>query len=355
MPLSRAKRLVFAAITVCGSVALTLSAVLAADLYLHHKYGETAGFNIRGYRGPLVGRKEPGERRIVVLGGSSAMGYGLRPHEAFPAQLERSLNARPDRPSATRYRVINLAWNSEGAYSFQHTLEDYRDLKYELAILYEGYNDLYLEANNTRVFRHDSAMFRMTGYLPILPIILREKAMALRYGGNLEAAYRHQATVFRPRLAQQATASALETAAHISQSLGRQLGHLSKRSEPGSDTAWADVGEGTADCAPPWGFYCQSVSAAVERALERGVAVIVATQPYISDDHVDQQQALAGMLRTRFGAQPGFRYVNLGWTVPLSDPALAYDGMHLSSAGNGRIAEALAGPVAELLGSAGGS
>ena len=37
---------------------------------------------------------------------------------------------------------MNLAYNNEGAYSFRFTLGDYLYLDYDLAILYEGYNDL---------------------------------------------------------------------------------------------------------------------------------------------------------------------------------------------------------------------
>ena len=37
---------------------------------------------------------------------------------------------------------MNLGYNNEGAYSFRATLEDYAWLDYDLALLYEGYNDM---------------------------------------------------------------------------------------------------------------------------------------------------------------------------------------------------------------------
>ena len=91
------------------------------------------------------------------------------------------------------FTVINLAYNNEGAYSFKPTLDDYRSLDYDLALLYEGYNDLLASVRpNVAVFRHDSPVFRLTGYLPIFPIIFKEKAAAMLNGGDAGAFYRQR-------------------------------------------------------------------------------------------------------------------------------------------------------------------
>ena len=58
---------------------------------------------------------------------------------------------------------------------------------------------------------------------------------------------------------------------------------------------------------------------------------------------------MAGMLRERFGEHPGLRYVNAGLVVDLRDPALAYDGQHLTAEGNERIAAFLVEPLLEIL------
>src|SRR5262245_23695031 len=177
----RSKRIVFALIAVAASLLLAGGTLVGLDLYLHGKYQRSAGFNMWGYRGPAAGRKAPGEYRIAVLGGSSAFGYGVAWAEAFPAVLEQKLKASASRPVS----VVNLAYNNEGAYSFKYTLQDYAYLDYDLAVLYEGYNDIMGgsvggptngrgEQPNLTVFRHDSAVFRLTGYLPIVPIIVRE-------------------------------------------------------------------------------------------------------------------------------------------------------------------------------------
>ena len=237
--------------------------------------------------------------------------------------------------------VVNLAYHNEGAYSFTYTLRDYRYLEYDVAVLYTGYNDL--GGPNTSVFRHGSPVFRLTGYLPILPLILTEKAMALRYGGNLEDAYWGKKTVFKPNLADRATAVALETAASISRSLERQLGRLSQETKP---TNRASVAMG---CEERWIHYCRAVWEAVDYVRDRGKRAIVVTEPYIADHHVEQQQNLVGMLRQRFPDHPRLRYVNLGQAVDLKDRTLAYDGMHLTAAGNERIAASLVPPILDML------
>jgi lysophospholipase L1-like esterase len=91
------------------------------------------------------------------------------------------------------------------------------------------------------------------------------------------------------------------------------------------------------------------VREAIREARRRGRRVIVVTQPYLSDLHVDQQRALEASLRRDFGADSGVRYANLGRRVDLHDPNLAYDGIHLTAAGNQRVAAMLAPTVVELL------
>jgi lysophospholipase L1-like esterase len=57
---------------------------------------------------------------------------------------------------------------------------------------------------------------------------------------------------------------------------------------------------------------------------------------------------MSSMLARAFGHDAGVRYVNLGDVVDLSDPALSFDRMHLTMAGNDRIAAALADPVRRM-------
>ena len=333
--------LLFALATVFLSMSGTFGLLLGLDVYLHQRFERSAGLNIRGYRGAVVPkRKQPGEQRVVVLGGSTALGYGVPLEQSFPAFLERKLNDRRQPRGRRLIRVVNLAYNSEGAYAYLINLRSYDYLDYDLALFYTGYNDL--EQPNIYVYRQTSPIFRLTGYMPIIPLVFKEKAMAIRYGGDLEGAYRRRKTVFKPNLAGQATASALEAAVTISQSLEHQLGRLTKK--PPEEEAPASV-----DCREPWRQYCQSVYVAADHVLHRGKKTIIVTQPYCSDKHVEQQRVLVGMLKARFSDYPRFRHVNLGKVVDLHDPTLSYDKLHLTAEGNERIAEHLVQPVLDML------
>lgn len=339
---SRARRAAFAATAATLSAAAAAALLIAADVYLHWKYERTAAVNVWGYRGPVVDRKAAGETRVVVLGGSAAFGYGGHWNEAFPYFLEERLNARGE----GRFSVVNLAFNNESAHSFRPTLEDYRYLDYDVAILYEGYNDL-LERTREDSFRRESAVFRLTGYLPILPMVLREKALALTHDGDVNRGYHPDSAypvVFSPRLADRAAASALEAAADTVQALERQLGRLTRTPE---DRAQAFDEDG---CGERWLRYCDAVHEAVDFARRNGSLVVVGTQPYISDLHVSQQSALKLMVQREFGHDPCVRHADMGEAIDLRDGALAYDGMHLTAEGNRRLADLFVAPVLRVLG-----
>lgn len=353
--LSVRRRIAFSITAVLLVTALSASSLLVVDVYLHHRVQDLSGVNVWGYRGEVVARKQPGEIRIVVVGGSTAFGYGLPPSEAFPSYLERDLN----RTGRGRFTVVNLGAPGQGAYGFQYDLQDFAYLKYDLAILYEGYNDLGpndlpedvphpydpntpartpRQGVNELLWRRQSPVFRATGYMPVLPLVFREKAMSMLAGGDLDAAYRGR-TVFKPGLATRATARALMSAAAIADSVGAQLGRLSTHASP----------DRPVDDADRWRRYVDNVTTAVTTARRLRSTVLVVTQPYVSDAHVRQQRALAMALAERFAADPGVAYVNLGRVLDIRDRRIAYDGLHLVAQGNATIASHLVEPALRLL------
>ena len=352
--LSRRRRAVFVVVACVAVMFVCLAALLAFDIYLHQRVEGIAGLNVWGYRGPSVGRKKPGELRVVALGGSTVFGYGLPWNESWPHAVERQLNTI--RPRDVPVTVINLGAPRDSVGTFVTTMNDYGYLKYDVVILYEGYNDLELPdasdaANGASptaatlghyvAWRHQSPVFRWTGYLPIFPLVLTEKAMSLMNGGDLNAAYASREIVFRPGLATRVTAGAMKATADIALGLEHRFGRLT----PGGPA------EGTAyetSCGR-WSQYCGAIDAAVHLARQRGQRVIVVTQPYLSDLHVEQQQALAANLQREFGSDSQVRYVNLGTLVDLHDATMAYDGLHLTAGGNEKIAAALAPVVLETL------
>jgi hypothetical protein len=327
----------------CVSLFVTVAlfvTVLAVDVYLHHRHEMNAGLNIWGYRGPVLDDKQDGERRIAVVGGSTAFGYGVTWVDAIPALLEQKLNDVSQ--SGTKYIAANLAYNNEGAYSFKYTLRDYAYLDYDLAILYTGYNDLSRSRDlNRQVFRHESPVFTLTGYMPIFPVIFSEKAMMLRYGGDLEAAYIGEKTVFTPDPGDRLSAAALETAVRVTKSLERQLGRLTT-TDPINSAAT------TATCAADWRLYCEQVTLAVDQILADGKRVLVVTQPYNSDGHVEQQSNLIAMLNRSYWGNGNVRHINFGEILSLDDLEFAWDGMHLTAAGNDVVATGLVEPVLSM-------
>jgi hypothetical protein len=345
------RRGVYIVIAVAIALIVCLGALFAADLYVHRRIESAAGVNVWGYRGPVVGRKPPNEIRIVVLGGSTAFGYGLPYTEAFPFFLEQRLNQTA--VGGSRYRVINLGGLSQGAYAFRFDLADYTFLRYDAAILYEGYNDLGVrdlpplvprrDGPNYLLWRRQSPLFRMTGYFPVLPLALREKALLMLSGGDLNGAYGGRVT-FQPGLARRTTAAALERAADIAERVGFEYGSFSG----GEPARLPFDAEENIDLVS-WRHYTASVASAVRFARDHGAKALVVGQPYASKTHVAQQRALADTLAARFAGDAGVRYVDLGTVVDLRDRSIAYDGLHLVAGGNDRIASYLVAPVRALL------
>ena len=338
--MTRRRKIVFVILSVVMSFIGATAVLLALDLYVHAKFDDYAGTNIWGYRGSVVGTKQDGERRVVVVGGSTAFGYGVTPTEAFPAVLEELLNQDSDQADG-KISIVNLAYNNEGAHSFRFTLKDYEYLDYDAVLFYSGYNNL--SDLNMSVFRHNSPVFRLTGYLPLLPVVMQEKALSLRYGGDLEAAYLAEKTVFKPNLADRAAATALETATSISDSLERQL----TERLPESESVFTDLGEEAPSCSY-WRRYCGEMAEAVKFVLDRDKLALVVTQPYRSERHREQQTLLSAFLREQFKDVPNLHFANLGPTLNLLDPELTGDSLHLTPLGNRQLAQHLVGRVRAL-------
>jgi lysophospholipase L1-like esterase len=329
---ARRRRRLYGAAAVVIGVLVATGLLLAADLYVHQRHAQRTTLNIWGYRGTLVRHKRHDERRVVVVGGSTVFGYGVLPEEAFPARLEQEMTRRPQPVS-----IVNLGAMGENAYAFRTVLQDYRYLDYDAVVLYEGYNNL--EATPPIVRRHESSVYRLTGYYPLLPLVVREKIMALRYHGDITEGYRNQRrTVFRPSWTGRASAGA----AAVIASLEQQVGRLTRHAAP-NDAAITSTSGG------PWAAYCNAMRRTIEYARARGKPVMVVTQPYVSDRHIEQQKALRAALQQYFSTDRSVRYVDLGGAINLRDETLSFDGLHLTPAGNERIARLLADPLVALL------
>jgi hypothetical protein len=154
--------------------------------------------------------------------------------------------------------------------------------------------------------------------------------------------------VFRPTLQDTYASEATDTALRISQALDRELVRFtpeedrltyeSVKTRPGDDL-----------CPGPWGYYCRSIREATEWAVARGKHVLIVTEPYKTDQHHEQQDALHDMVRRRFGGNPLVDLVDMGWSVDLRDTRLCFDGLHLTPVGNAQVADRLAPEVRRVL------
>ena len=333
---------------------LLLLPVVAYDVYLHGRAHNL--LNVWGYRGPVLDDKKPDERRVAVLGGSTAYGYGVAAHESIAAFLESYLRATA--PPGTSVSVANLGYMSEGAYAFVPALEDFDFLDYDLVVLYEGYNDLRgnLEPNDW-VLRRQSPIFRATGYFPVLPVMMREKGLILRHG-SLEAAQGRSRAVFEPPLVNRVAATVLVNAAEASEQLGlavqstplrghtREFVEAVQALEAGTHAAVDECGF--------WSTFCGFMRAAIDRVLTQGKKVVVVSQPTLPEPagrtlHVDQQRTLRTMLQRRYGHHRRVHHADLSDTVDLADGSLSFDQVHLTALGNRRVGDALAPAVRGLL------
>ena len=71
------RRIIYAAVAALLAAGLVVLLLVIADVYVHWRTQDLAGVNIRGYRGSVMPSKKPGEIRVVMLGGSTAFGWGL--------------------------------------------------------------------------------------------------------------------------------------------------------------------------------------------------------------------------------------------------------------------------------------
>jgi hypothetical protein len=342
--LTRRRKVVFALLAIVLSAGAVLVALLGADLVVHQRAEHAAGLNRDGYRGPVVGRKQAGELRVAMVGGSTVFGYGVGWNESIASYLEHDLQERLHRT----VHVINLGFNNEGAHAFVANLDDFKYLDYDVIVLYEGYNDLAGDgAENRSVYRRASAIYRLTGYYPILPLYLDEKAKMLRYGNDLNAAYANDGTVpttFRPNLAQRTSAGALQAIADVSRALDTQLSTVPTTPTP------ATPSESSLGCSHPYVFYCESVAAAVRFGLANGKGVVVGSQPRLPagrprELHTLQQAMLAKMLAQNFGSDKRVVWADMSSLVDLQSIDVTFDAMHLKPAANATVAAAFVDPV----------
>src|SRR6202040_255683 len=93
-----------------------------------------------GYQGPAKFRKNLDERRIALVGGSAAFGFGVGFEQSPPSIFQYTLTQewRP-KYSGKPTTVVGLAEVGAGAGSYIATLQDYAYLDPDAICIYDGY------------------------------------------------------------------------------------------------------------------------------------------------------------------------------------------------------------------------
>lgn len=347
---SRKEKYVFLPIVVLFPVLLVLGVLVAIDIYLHNRdldgrHGLNT-LNIWGYRGDVAPSPSEGQLRIAVVGGSTAWGYGVPVDESMPFLLEEALEQGGVSEDLV---VMNLAYNNEGAYAFAANLEDYLNLDYDLVVMYTGVNDS--GGENRLAWRRQSPIFRATGYLPILPDLANQLLNNWRSGRGL-ANPEDPKIVFGEQFQDELRdlvvggdiEQYLESQREQESTLGDQVSNPASKDDGALDAAASNEG-----CAETWTFYCNQIARAVDFALSHDKLVLVVGEPFVSKAQADQQRQLRQFLEARYPANSNIAYADFGLAIDVTDPSVAFDGMHLTEKGNRSVAEQLVDPVRQLL------
>lgn len=349
------EKFVFIPIFLFTPTLLVFALLAGVDIWLHER--EIPGrngfntLNIWGYRGSVAPPREDGQLRVAVVGGSTAWGYGVPVNESMPKLLEVELK----RKGLEKAIVMNLAFNNEGAHAFRANLEDYFDLDYDLVVMYTGVNDS--GGENRLRWRRNSEVFRETGYLPILPSLIGQAISNLRSGRSASNNPDHPKIVFDPNFQENVretiTSGGLDTYLREQQStnefsLPREIEYSEEPASAFSPGASPPLEPSILFCQDPWSFYCTEVGAAIDFVLQRGKRVLLVSEPYVASNQVEQQAQLRDYLRTKYPGNLNLTYVDFGLAVDVTNPLVAFDGMHLTSRGNQSIATRLANLIVEL-------
>ena len=127
--------------------------------------------NVRGYRGPVAPQRQPNELRFVFVGGTRAFGWGQPASGTTVAavrfELSRSRSSRaPLRPLV----AVNLGQIGARPEDYAATLDATR-----------RFNPITSASSTTWAIRGPnrpfdaSGIFTVTGYRPMLPLVLYEK------------------------------------------------------------------------------------------------------------------------------------------------------------------------------------
>src|SRR5262249_49366735 len=154
------------------AVVLAAALVATIDLVAHRHVEQVGGVNIWNYRGPVAHQKQPNEIRLAFVGGTRAFSWGVAASEALPAAVRWMIHLATDRPGETLRPIVAITLGRLGATadSYAATIERFGYLASDYICLVD---DLGVPGATTN--DRASAIYDWTGYMPTLPLVMREK------------------------------------------------------------------------------------------------------------------------------------------------------------------------------------
>ncbi len=154
---------------------------LAADVYAHKRVEQLGGVNIWGYRGATAKQKRANEVRVGVVGGTTAFGWGVAAEESMITTVRRLVSLAFDRPGQTATYVTgyNIALPGLRPHEYPQRIEKFADLEFDVLCIYP---DVVSTPTERTLIPKASGVEALTGYTPILPLVLDEKGIPLAGG-----------------------------------------------------------------------------------------------------------------------------------------------------------------------------
>jgi hypothetical protein len=167
--------LAFEAIVLAMCLAVTL------DLSAHRRVEKLGGVNIWNYRGPVAHERQPREIRLAFVGGTRAFSWGVAASETISSSVGWTVRLATDRPGEPLRPVVSIDLGRLGALadSYAPTIERFAYLAPDYICLYD---DLGVPGATTA--DRASAIYDWTGYMPALPLVLREKGLLMSQSGS---------------------------------------------------------------------------------------------------------------------------------------------------------------------------
>jgi hypothetical protein len=287
------------------ALVLFLLLLLAADLYAHKRVEMVGGVNIWGYRGAVVKARQPGDLRILFVGGTRAYGYGAPADGTIAQAVEWTLTGDLRRPVT----VINAAVIGATAPDYAALVSQRLDLDPDIVCIFDDLGRAATRPRASRLARVAS------GYTPILPLVLEEKGMAWRFGSVTASP-----VVPRGNVVKRASGAVL-------QRLGWTLRWIESPPLPAVPSS-----------------HTSSTLAAIDAALIRASRVLIVVDPANDRETRDNLIALETAIRERAD-----RRLTLLLLSDVGTPDTLVDGYSYNGLGRARVATAIRGVLRDLL------